>query len=63
MIETFHTKKTTNKTENLAWAWVTAARARIEVHKLIMELKTQGAKIYIVNVDELIVEKSTLEAQ
>jgi hypothetical protein len=63
LIETFRTKKTTNKTENLAWAWATAARARIEVHKLIMELKKQGARIYMVNADELIVEKNTLKPQ
>jgi hypothetical protein len=59
-VETFKIKKTKNKTENLAWALVIAARARIDLHKLILELKERGAKIYLVNADEVVVDKNSL---
>jgi hypothetical protein len=46
--------------ENLAWALVVAARARILMHKLLMLLKTSGVTIYLINADEVIVNKNTL---
>ncbi len=60
LVETFKIKKTKNKTENLAWALVIAARERIDLHKLILELKERGAKIYLVNADEVVVDKNSL---
>lgn len=57
LIETYEIELIRNAVENLAWALIITAKARILLHKLIISAQKLGISIYFINTDEIIVNE------